>query len=88
MQEYDRRAPLEFGEHRRELRIGQRTHPHARRERDAVRAELVERAADLFERRVDVRHRQGREEAEAGGMPAAKLGVLVVAVTRRAHRRG
>ncbi len=83
----DRLAPVQFGKHRREHRVARPLVAVARHEADAVRLEHVQRVLDLAQGAFHVRHRHGREQAEAPRMRARHLGTVVVADARHLARR-
>src|SRR6516225_2818820 len=79
MDEHDRGA---FVQHRKqgiEPRIAEEIFAVARKQRDAVELERVERIGDLVERALGAPHRYRAESAEALGPAHDELGRVVIA---------
>ena len=86
MDEHHGAARVERVQHRIEERIAEKFLAIARKQRDAVVLEHVERVRDLVDRPVHVPHRHGAEGAEALGPARDQLGRIVVAAARQRLR--
>src|SRR5262249_20233356 len=79
MDEYDRTALVQHCKQGIEPRIAEEIFAVARKQRDAVELERVERIGDLVERTLYAPHRHRAESAEARGPARDELGRVVIA---------
>src|SRR5215471_5874837 len=79
MDEHDRAALVQHCKQRIEARIAEEVFAVARKQRDAVELEHVERIRDLVERALGAPHRHRAERAEALGPARDELGRVVIA---------
>ncbi len=80
-------APVELVEHRGQHLVAEPVVAVARQHVDAVGLERIEGARDLLQRRVDVRQRQGREQAEAAGIVGREPRHVVVVLAAKGDER-
>src|SRR5215813_5899145 len=79
MDEYDRAVLVQHCKQRIEARIAEEVFAVARKQRDAVELEHVERIRDLVERALGAPHRHRAKSAEARGPARDEFGRVIVA---------
>ena len=82
MNEHHGAAAIELGEHGLETRIAEMRPLVVGQQHDAVGLQGIERVGEFGQARLDIRQRQGGEQAEARGVGADRLG------SRLVHRAG
>ena len=88
MDEHDRAALVQHRQHGIEARVAEKILAVARKQRDAVELQHIERICDLVESALHGPHRDGGECAEAPGPARGELGRVVVAAARQRLRLG